>query len=56
MLTYLLKRLGQLVGVSLIISVLVFLLVHLLPGDPSVIILGGATHRRTGRSSSTSWG
>lgn len=42
MLTYLLKRLGQLIGISFIISVLVFLLVHLLPGDPSVIILGGS--------------
>ncbi len=39
---YLLKRLGQLVAVSFIISVLVFLLVHLLPGDPTVIILGGS--------------
>jgi len=37
---YLLKRLGQLVVVSFVISVLVFLLVHLLPGDPSTAILG----------------
>ena len=37
---YLLKRLVQLVVVSFIISVLVFLLVHLLPGDPTEIILG----------------
>lgn len=42
MLTYLLKRLGQLIGISFIISILVFLLVHLLPGDPTVIILGGS--------------
>jgi peptide/nickel transport system permease protein len=40
MTTYLLKRLGQLVVISFIISILVFLLVHLLPGDPSVAILG----------------
>jgi peptide/nickel transport system permease protein len=39
---YLLKRLAQLIAVSFIISVLVFLLVHLLPGDPTVIILGGS--------------
>jgi peptide/nickel transport system permease protein len=42
MTTYLLKRLVQLIAVSFIISVLVFLLVHLLPGDPTVIILGGS--------------
>ncbi len=37
---YFLRRLAQLVVVAFIISVLVFLLVHLLPGDPSVTILG----------------
>ena len=37
---YLLRRLVQLVVVAFIISVLIFLLVHLLPGDPSVTILG----------------
>ncbi len=37
---YLLRRFIQLVVVAFIISVLVFLLVHLLPGDPATIILG----------------
>jgi peptide/nickel transport system permease protein len=37
---YFLRRFLQLVVVAFIISVLVFLLVHLLPGDPSVTILG----------------
>ncbi len=37
---YFLRRFLQLVVVAFIISVLTFLLVHLLPGDPSVIILG----------------
>jgi peptide/nickel transport system permease protein len=37
---YFLRRFLQLVVVAFIISVLCFLLVHLLPGDPSVIILG----------------
>ncbi|MGO8873624.1 MAG: ABC transporter permease [Acidimicrobiales bacterium] len=37
---YFLRRFLQLVVVTFIISVLVFLLVHLLPGDPSVTILG----------------
>lgn len=37
---YLVRRAIQLVVVSFAISVLAFLLVHLLPGDPSVVILG----------------
>ena len=37
---YVLTKVLQLVAVSFIISVLVFLLVHLLPGDPTVTILG----------------
>jgi peptide/nickel transport system permease protein len=40
MLTYLVRRLSQLAVVAFIISVLTFLLVHLLPGDPTAIILG----------------
>ncbi len=37
---YLIRRLLQLAVVAFIISVLVFLLVHLLPGDPASVILG----------------
>jgi peptide/nickel transport system permease protein len=37
---YLIRRFIQLVVVSFIISVLAFLLVHLLPGDPTTVILG----------------
>jgi peptide/nickel transport system permease protein len=37
---YFLRRFVQLVVVAFIISVLVFLLVHLLPGNPAVVILG----------------
>jgi peptide/nickel transport system permease protein len=37
---YLLKRLLQLAVVSFIISILVFMLVHLLPGNPVDVILG----------------
>jgi peptide/nickel transport system permease protein len=40
MLAYLVRRFIQLVVVAFIISVLVFLLVHLLPGDPAATILG----------------
>jgi peptide/nickel transport system permease protein len=39
---YLLRRLLQLVAVAFIISVLIFLLVHLLPGNPATLILGGS--------------
>ncbi len=37
---YLLRRTAQLVVVAFVISVLTFLLVHLLPGDPTTEILG----------------
>ena len=37
---YLIRRFLQLLVVSFVISVLVFLLVHLLPGDPTTQILG----------------
>jgi len=38
--TYILKRLLWLVPVLLIVSVLVFLLIHLIPGDPATAMLG----------------
>ena len=37
---YLIRRFLQLLVVSFVISVLVFMLVHLLPGDPTTQILG----------------
>jgi peptide/nickel transport system permease protein len=37
---YLIRRFAQLLVVSFVISVLVFLLVHILPGDPTTEILG----------------
>ncbi|MHB1502550.1 MAG: ABC transporter permease [Acidimicrobiales bacterium] len=40
LLAYLAKRLVELTAVVFLISILAFLLVHLLPGDPSVAILG----------------
>src|SRR5271167_820973 len=39
---YLLRRFLQLAVVSFIITVLAFLLVHLLPGDPAAVILGSS--------------
>jgi len=37
---YLAVRFAQLVGITVLISILVFMLVHLLPGDPTYAILG----------------
>ncbi|MDQ3694426.1 MAG: ABC transporter permease [Chloroflexota bacterium] len=40
MTTYLLGRLGQVVPTILLVSVVVFLMLHLVPGDPVMVILG----------------
>lgn len=42
MLAYLGKRLVQLVPVLLLISLIVFLILHALPGDPAMLMLAGA--------------
>lgn len=42
MLRYVIRRLIQLVGIVFVISVGTFYLVHLLPGNPAVVILGNA--------------
>jgi peptide/nickel transport system permease protein len=41
MLVYLARRLVQTVPVLLIISFIVFMIMHLLPGDPAMLMLGG---------------
>jgi peptide/nickel transport system permease protein len=38
---YLLRRLLETIPVLLVISLLVFLMIHLIPGDPAVVMLGG---------------
>ncbi|MCL5046890.1 MAG: ABC transporter permease, partial [Actinobacteria bacterium] len=40
MVVYAVKRILQLIPVLLGISVLVFLLLHLIPGDPAIVLLG----------------
>ena len=40
MLTYVVQRLGQSVPVAILASLLVFMLIHLLPGDPALTIAG----------------
>ena len=42
MLAYLGRRLAQLVPVLLLISLIVFLILHALPGDPAMLMLAGA--------------
>ena len=37
---YTLRRLAQLVPVALGVTILTFLLIHLIPGDPAVSVLG----------------
>src|SRR6476620_11641370 len=39
-LAYVLRRLAQLVPVAVGVTILTFLLVHLIPGDPAVSVLG----------------
>ena len=46
---YLLKRVAALVGIIWIISVLCFLLMHMLPGDPSQSVLGFSWTPASGR-------
>jgi peptide/nickel transport system permease protein len=43
MLRYTLGRLAALVPVWLVVSLVVFLLIHLIPGDPARVMVGGGT-------------
>ena len=40
LLRYALRRIGQTLPVALLVTVLIFLLIKLLPGDPATAILG----------------
>src|SRR5947209_9019508 len=40
MATYLLRRVLQLIPITLALATLIFLLIHLVPGDPALVILG----------------
>ena len=44
MATYLLHRLAGTIPVLLLISLLVFLLIHAAPGDPTLLLLGEETN------------
>ena len=53
---YLLKRLGQTILVMFLVSILVFLLMSFIPGDPVYAMLGRTSRRRNIRSPMNSWG
>ena len=45
MLSYVLRRLGQIVPIALLVATLVFSLIHMIPGDPVEMMLGDGAQR-----------
>jgi ABC-type dipeptide/oligopeptide/nickel transport system permease component len=56
MTTYLVKRLAGTVPVLLLISLLVFLLIHAAPGDPTLMLLGEETNAAEVATARERWG
>jgi ABC-type dipeptide/oligopeptide/nickel transport system permease component len=56
MATYLVKRLAGTVPVLLLISLLVFLLIHAAPGDPTLMLLGEETNAAEVATARERWG
>ena len=56
MLRYALRRIGQTVPVALLVTVLIFLLIKLLPGDPATAILGERASDAAVRALKERWG
>jgi peptide/nickel transport system permease protein len=56
MATYLVKRLAGTVPVLLLISLLVFLLIHAAPGDPTLMLLGEETNAADVATARERWG
>jgi peptide/nickel transport system permease protein len=56
LLRYALRRIGQTVPVALMVTVLIFLLVKLLPGDPATAILGERASDAAVRALREQWG
>ena len=56
MASYLLQRLAGTVPVLLLISLLVFLLIHAAPGDPTLLLLGEETHAAEVAKAKERWG
>ncbi len=56
MTSYLLQRLAGTVPVLLLISLLVFLLIHAAPGDPTLLLLGEETNTAEIAKAKERWG
>jgi peptide/nickel transport system permease protein len=56
LLRYALRRIGQTVPVALLVTVLIFLLIKLLPGDPATAILGERASDAAIRALKEQWG
>ncbi len=56
LLSYALRRVGQTLPVALLVTVLIFLLIKLLPGDPASAILGERASDATVRALQRQWG
>ena len=56
LLTYALRRLGQALPVALLVTVLIFLLIKLLPGNPAAAILGDRASDEAVRALNHQWG
>jgi peptide/nickel transport system permease protein len=54
--TYLVQRLAGTIPVLLLISILVFLLIHAAPGDPSLLLLGEETNAAEVAKAKERWG
>jgi peptide/nickel transport system permease protein len=56
LLTYAIRRIGQTLPVALFVTVLIFLLIKLLPGDPALAILGERASDAAVRALHEQWG
>lgn len=54
--SYALRRIGQAVPVALLVTVLIFLLIKLIPGDPATAILGDRASEEAVRALHGQWG
>lgn len=56
LLSYAIRRVGQTLPVALLVTVLIFLLIKLLPGDPAMAILGDRASNEAVRALHQQWG
>ena len=56
MTAYLLRRLAGTIPVLVLISLLVFLLIHAAPGDPTLLLLGEETNAAEVAKAKARWG